>query len=133
MAELEEMTILLEDLDKKEKELTELSGKLNKKDLVSRVSQLQTLIIKYQREAITTLLRIQRERDYINKGWVELVEAVSIGKDALKEAEGAVKSSWERRISDLMGQIASKDKAIGSLNEEINLLKLRIKALTSGT
>jgi len=129
MGELSESTELLEEVKAKERELEELKGKLNKKDAGSAVVSLQTLVIKYQRSAIETLLRIQGERDKMGDYWEHFIQAVILCREAVEKAETSIKDAESKKIRDLTVIIESKDKVITSLNEEVSLLKTRVRNL----
>lgn len=129
MGELGDVSDQLDELEKKEAALGKFREKLEKKDLAVKFNELQTVIIKIQRESINTLLRVQQERDQIGKSWEELIEGIMLSRDAIKDIEIAIKNLGDKQVGDLQEQLNSRDKVIGSLNEEISILRTRIRSL----
>ena len=132
MGELTDVTDLLEEIKQGEAELGRAKSKLGKKELVTQVNSLQGLVIKYQREAITTLLRIQQERDRIGSHWEGLVEGVAASRAAVKEVEELLGEFDSKTIAELEKQVTERDRVIGELTEEVALLRLRVKDLVGG-
>lgn len=129
MTELNDAVALLEELEKKEKELEQFREKLTKKDLASHVNSLQTLVIKYQRGAVEVLLRILKEREEVGKLWEDLVNGTVLARESMKSVEALLREGRDKKLVDLQAQIEARDKVIANLGEEVSILKARVKSL----
>lgn len=129
MGDLSEVANQLEELKEKEKELEVLKKKLGKKDASNQLDTLQGLVIRYQRETIYTLLKLQEERNKLGSYWEGFIGEVISCREAVKEAEKLLQNLSDKRLEELKVQLTERDRVIEALTEEVNQLKTRVRVL----